>query len=79
MSNTVSGSSVSAFVQLSSNGRTGILSMVISWEFAQGRGAQFAFFELSHRLALRTIFLSAGTCAVGGEKKTRKGRKKNIK
>ncbi len=26
---------VSVFVQLSSNGRTGILSMVISWKFAQ--------------------------------------------
>jgi hypothetical protein len=27
---------VCVFVQLSSNGRTGILSMVISWKFAQG-------------------------------------------
>ena len=51
---------VSVFVQLSSNGRTGIFSMVISWKFAQGPGAQFAFFLLGHhfclRLTLRTIF-----------------------
>jgi hypothetical protein len=32
--------------QLSSNGRTGIFSMVISCKFAQGPGAQFAFFLL---------------------------------
>jgi hypothetical protein len=41
-----SGCPVSVFVQLSSNGRTGIFSMVISWKFAQGPGAQFAFFLL---------------------------------
>jgi hypothetical protein len=74
---------VSVFVQLSSNGRAGILYMLISWEFAQGWGAQFAFFEpgghLGHRRALRTCFLSAGTCAVGGEKKMRKGEEKEYK
>jgi hypothetical protein len=32
---------VSVFVQLSSNGRTGILSMVISWDVAQGPGVCF--------------------------------------
>jgi hypothetical protein len=37
---------VSVFEQLSSNGGTGTLSMVISWKFAQGPGAQFAFFVL---------------------------------
>ncbi len=63
------------------NSRTGIISMVISWEIGRGRGAPFAFFvlggHLGHRLALRTFFLSAGTCAqVGGEKKTRKGKEK---
>ncbi len=30
---------VSVIGQFSSNGRTGILSMVISWKFAQGPGA----------------------------------------
>ena len=35
---------VSVFGQLSSKGRTGILSMVISWKFAQWPGAQLAFF-----------------------------------
>jgi hypothetical protein len=44
-----------------------MLSMVISWKFTQGPEAQFAFFLLGghfgHRLALRTFFLSAGTCA----------------
>ncbi len=44
---------VSVFVQLSSNGRTGIFSMVISWKFAQGPGAQFAFFLLGHHFRLR--------------------------
>jgi hypothetical protein len=38
--------------------------MVISWKFAQGPGAQFAFFvlgsHLSHRLALRTFFFLPG-------------------
>jgi hypothetical protein len=58
--------------------------MVISWKFAQGPGAQFAFFvlgsHLGHRLALMTFFLSAATCAyVGGGKKTRKGKGKENK
>ena len=57
--------SVSVFVQLSSNGRTGIFSMVISWKFAQGPGAQFAFFLLGHhfrlRLTLRTFFFLHGS------------------
>ena len=56
---------VSVFVQLSSNGRTGIFSMVISWKFAQGPGAQFAFFLLGHhfclRLTLRTFFFLHGS------------------
>jgi hypothetical protein len=57
--------SVSVFVQLSSNGRTGIFSMVISWKFAQGPGAQFAFFLLGHhfclRLTLRTFYFLHGS------------------
>ena len=56
---------VSVFVQLSSNGRTGIFSLVISWKFAQGPGAQFAFFLLGHhfclRLTLRTFFFLHGS------------------
>lgn len=59
------GIAVSVFVQLSSNGRTGIFSMVISWKFAQGPGAQFAFFLLGHhfrlRLTLRTFFFLHGS------------------
>ncbi len=60
--------------------------MVISWEFAQGLGAQFAFFVLGshylgHRLALRTFFsFCRDLCiAEGGGKKTRKGKGKENK
>jgi hypothetical protein len=75
---------VIVFGQLSSKGRAGILSMVTSWKFAQGPGVQFAFFVLGshsgHRLALRTFFLSAGTCAYeGGGENKRKGKGKEIK
>ncbi len=40
---TKSRNSVIVFVQLSSNGRTGIFSMVISWKFAQGPGGPVCF------------------------------------
>ena len=51
------------FVQLSSDGRTGIFSMVIYWKFAQGPG-KFAFFvlgsKLGRQLALRSFFFLPG-------------------
>jgi hypothetical protein len=50
---------------LRSNGRTGILAMVISWK-AQGPGAQFAFFVLGAIWAsagTQDFFLPAGTSA----------------
>ena len=44
--------------------------MVISWKFAQGPGAQFAFFLLGHhfclRLTLRTFFFLHGAGGGGG-------------
>jgi hypothetical protein len=50
-------------IQLTSNGRTGILSMVNTWKFAQGQ-AQFAFFvlgnKMGHQLALRSFFFLPG-------------------
>jgi hypothetical protein len=72
---------VSVFVQLSSNGRTGILSMVIFWRFAQGPGAQFAFFVLgSHlypRLELRTFFSFCLDLCIG--RRREKDEKRNLK
>jgi hypothetical protein len=44
--------------------KTGILSMEISWNFAQGPGAQVALFVLGshsgHQLAFRTFFFLPG-------------------
>jgi hypothetical protein len=52
--------------QLFSNGRTGIFSMVISWKFAQGPGAQFAFFLLGHHFCLRLTLRTFSFCMGGG-------------
>ncbi len=71
--------SVSVFVQLSSKGRTWLLSMVISWEFAKGPGGPVCFlwtlqpFGPSVGTQDFLYFISAGTSAVGGEKTPRKG------
>jgi hypothetical protein len=64
-----------------------VFSECICSTLFQRKNTQFAFFELGghlgHRLALRTFFLffffSAETCAVGGEKKTSKGKVKEYK
>jgi hypothetical protein len=75
----LSQSEVSVFVQLSSSGRTGILSMVISLKFAQGPGGPVCFLRAWQPFVpsagTQDFFLSAWTCAlVGGGKKTRKGK-----
>jgi hypothetical protein len=54
------GDMVSVIRQLSSKGRTGILSMVVSWKFAQGPGGPVYFL-----CRWRSFGPSAGTEAYG--------------